>query len=176
MAAACSISPFIPELLNVALPRRDTWDFFNHFIPIFLWLYLCACTLLPFLLPWAYFLRYKFSLLRVRLMSLWFFILLVSIPYTSALSAGLTVKWVPLPSPRSAPPWSPSRFSQDGWGTDLGPPTAPDVSIQEKLRRQSEASVRAFVATSAYDNELVSKVSLRDRTNREAGIQNKKRK
>ena len=106
---------------------------------------------------------------------MWFLLLYLSIPYTHALSQGLSVNWVPLPSSRSvSTPVTSPLFSQDGWGTDLGPPVTPEVTIQERLRRESASTVRGFVATSAYRNELVASYHLDDRTNKEAGLKSKR--
>ena len=160
MAAACSVSPFLPELLQVTIPRRDTWDISAHFLPVLLWFILATCTILPYLLQWSRLLQSTISLWRIRVMSVWFFLLFTSVPYAQALSHGLSVQWVPLPSPRSAS--SPARFSQDGWGTDLGLPTTPPVSVQERLRRESTFGVRAFVASQAFDNNLIAKYHLED--------------
>ena len=173
MAAACSVSPFLINILNVTFPRRDTWV--GTLLPflVLLWIYLFVYTLLPILLHWYYTLPAKLPLFRLRATSLWFIMLLSVLPYTTALSAGLTVKWIPLPAPREH--HSSSRFLQDGWGTACSP-TTPEVSIQERLRRESASSVRAFVASNAYDNNLVASYHMDDRINRDAGLLNKRKR
>ena len=169
MAAAYSVSPFLPELLQVFLPRRDTWVLFFSLLPLLLSLLMGIGVFLPFYHSGHARLRVRSSFLKSRVLVMCCLLLSASLPYSSALSAGLTISWIPLPSPRSAP--SSSRFSQDGWGTDL---ISSPISIQERLCRESQANVRAFVATQAFDNHLVAKYHLEDRTNRDAGLLNKR--
>ena len=99
MAAASSVSPFLPELLRVILPRRDTWVLLMSYFPTLLWIWLCAWIALPTNLLSFKFLRTQVITMRVRAMFLWFLVLFTALPYTRALSQGLTVKWVSLPSP-----------------------------------------------------------------------------